>query len=386
MNDKLSFPLLDKDGFIIVDSVNSLSFKSLTNWIRLVLLNKAAGPGAYKEELPSSFLKRIFHQLDPKIRHAFQDAVLILLSEFAQTLDEEWANDNGDELLLLTGAVFRDTEREKEPVDLLLSMEASPKLKNMKQNNLHWRILQTLVALNYSPARTSFWIDQYERGNEQYALVIVAGLSIISLSKLFEWIKIVISDNSVIKALFNRLPFLVERYGIDTISSHLNSIIPCMRNVHFKELKELAEMLNLNMDSLLEKNVFIDWKNDDLFNLSKSLGLELPDLQIFPQRLALYIEDQLKKQYKKDIYQEDIPEEFEAIFEIIHIAEKKKIEIRKHDRDKLVKYVEACSRLDEIDEFDRNFLFYNLKNVGRNIINEITTFNGVVSYGNKASN
>ena len=287
MRKKRGFPSVDKNGFIEIDSVNSLSFSDLRNWIKMVLTTKDLGAGSFRTESPYNFLERVYHQLDSYVREAFHDAVLNHLADVAQNPNSEWREEQIDQLLLLVAAIFGKSPRSKAPLDLLLYASGQERFsRNNKNVNLHWRILQTLIALQYQ-TQPEFWYEQFRKYGEEYAPIVISGLSLIGISKTFEWIKENASNKAVITALFRRLPLMVEEHGTTQISSHLEGLIAVIPQKRMADLFEHAERLGIElmefekeiihkkMQETLAESVFKNWKVQEIKGLSDQLQLKI---------------------------------------------------------------------------------------------------------------
>ncbi len=364
MRDKRGFPLIDENGIIKISSVNDLSFENLRMWIKEVLFKKDPGAGGTKNDLPHGFFKRVYHQLDPMVREAFQDAVMQHLSDLAQNSQTEWLGEQGDELLLLVAAIFSKSSKSMDPVNLLLFMAQKNSFFSTEVINLHWRALQTLVSLNYR-AHPKFWHDQYYIGGKEYASIIVAGLSIRSLSNTFEWIKEHASDDNVISALFNRLPLMVQNNGADQVSPYLVSLMSYLSDHHVEELQDYADRLNLDLGKIGAK-IFSTWKDKDLKNLGEQLQLNMPQNAASTVDLSKVFATQLKNITNRYIQMEEQVPDVEVIMGVAYIIRYQRLVISATYRQKFVSYLKSVPLNDikGIDNFDFDSSLYILENNG----------------------
>jgi hypothetical protein len=371
MKGKRGFPLVDDKGFIKIEAVNTLPFDSLRNWIKEVLCNKDTGVGGDKNDLSHSQLKRVYHELDPKIREVFQDAVLFHLKNLSQDPHSEWLGEQGDELLLLVGSIFRDPPQSRAPIDLLLSMVKQKRFLSTKKMNLHRRALQTLVAICYR-AHPQFWYEQYQIGGNEYAPIILAGLSLKSISSTFEWIKENATNETVITALFKRLPLMIEEYGGDKIASYLKELMPILPKTHTVELQKHADRLNLEIGNLGDE-VFRSWRKNELIGLAKQLKLEIPRLLTSTRGLSKMIASQLRNYAnKRFIFNKPTPD-IEVIEGVLCILREKRLGLSPIYGKKFVAYMEniPVSIRRNMDPFEIDSSRYILMNSGRKPEEEI---------------
>jgi hypothetical protein len=365
MRDKRGFPMIDDKGFIKIETVKDLSFDNLRNWIKEVLFNKDPGAGGDKTDLPHGLLKRVYHEIDPKVREVFQDAVLLHLKDLSQNPYSEWLGEQGDELLLLVSSIFHAPIHSRRPVDLLLSMANQKRFLSTERKNLHRRALQTLVSIRYR-AHPEFWYEQYQIGGNEYAPIILAGLSLRDISKAFEWIKENASNEAAITALFNRLPLMMEEYGGDKISPYLRDLIPILSNPFLEELQKHAERLNVELGNI-GNEVFRSWGKNQLKELAKQLRLEIPRLSTSTSGLSKVIASQLRN-YAKPIIGNKLTPDVEVINGVMHILREKHINLSPTHGKKFVAYMEnipgSLSR--NMDSFDIISSRYILMNSGLN--------------------
>ncbi len=277
---------VDQNGVFQSSVINNLSYDDLYGWIKRVLWGQEPGAGADRDELPHGFLEQVYRQLNPNVREAFQDAVLDHLSDMVRPPHANWLEGRGDELLSLIEAIFEDSFRNDAPVDLLYAMV---KTKNFHPPedvapNLHRRILETLIAVRFK-ADANFWLEQYAIGGDMYASVVISGLVGINLSKAFNWVKIHHRSDTVIEALFDKLPYLISEYGEGRITSYLNELgdlfSDYQRSIFFQHAKWL------NMEFIPQKDIGHDFieelEQDELSALVENLKL---DISIHSQPLA----------------------------------------------------------------------------------------------------
>lgn len=335
MRDKRGYPLVDEQGFLKIESVNSLSFAQLSNWIKMVLFRKDLGTGGDRTISPYVFLKRVYHQLDPYVREAFHDAVLQHLADFASKKKAEWQAEVADQLLLLVGAVFRDSPRSNAPIDFLISITEQERFFQIEaQKNLHKRALQSLISIKYK-ANTEFWITQFKKGGDEYASIALSGLSLNSISITFEWIIDNASNNAVVNALFRRLPLLVKEYDCENISSHLRKLGPFLSDNHQNALYKNALRLGINLLS-----VFENFSIPEMNGLIQELQIEMSIPQKSMGDGVRILEQKLGKYSRPGIQSPDL----KVIDGIVNIVGKNRLSLSPHYRNKLMENIEYLER------------------------------------------
>jgi len=293
MKDRPSLPAVDEQGIIIMDTVNDLPFVDLQRWIMMVLFGDEPAAGGGREEPPHVFLKRVYDQVDPHVRETFEEAVLNHLADFVRDSDREWEGECADELLLLVAAVFRDSHRSGAPVDLLLCASDQELLRETGQLSLHWRVLQTLIGVRHR-ATPEFWHRQYMIGGDEYALIVLAGLSLTGVSLAVEWVIRNRQSEAVINALLSRLPWLVEQYGTaPELSSGLRYLLPRLPKPQAVDLQDVGERLGLLNVQTRGAGIFAEWSAEELRLTAHAVGLELPGELAEADELRLALEERL---------------------------------------------------------------------------------------------
>lgn len=300
------YPLVDKHGRIKIESVNRLSFKNLRSWIKAVLRGKDPGAGGRQDDLPYGFLKRVYHQLDPHVREAFEDAVLQHLGEFAHDPESGWHGDSADELLLLVGEIFRDSHRSGAPIDLLNDLTKQKGFHGRGGRKVYKRILQTLVALRYR-AWPDFWFQQFEVGGDELAQITLAGLSMIGIEHVVKWAREHASSIEVVNALIVRLPLLVGEYGAEKLGVLLTGLPAQLESSQRNELLRLGNRLGLQLDPLLLLMKTIEeLGQEDIEKIGQVFGIETLVEMKTMERLAA-IESKLQEMKEEELKFHGIP-------------------------------------------------------------------------------
>ena len=264
MKGKKGFPLINDQGYIRIDTVNALSFENLKNWIKAVLESDEPCAGGERDDLPHSFLAWVYHQIDPYVRKAFEDAIIFHLKDFTKKIDKIVQYEYADELLLLTGKIFRKSPCSGEPVDLLLYMSEFEYFKNDKIPNLHWRVLQTLAAIKYK-GNPAFWINQYKKCGEEYASITITGISLTSIFQSIDFVKKEIKTTTVFKALIAKIPFWVEKFGTERIEQifTMKDVFSHMSQSQREELRNLGKSLKIDF-TIQKSSCFNKWRKKEL--------------------------------------------------------------------------------------------------------------------------
>jgi len=242
-------PRFNKDGSLKISSINKLSFNELKDWIKEILEDNIPGYLIDRNDIPFSFLDRIYHQLDIRSRNLFEDAILEHLKDLSR-LSPVWLSNAGDELLLLTTEVFKEKHLQKKPLNTLLSIVQNRKFKSVNGFNLHKRSYQTLLGLEYL-APEEFWTNLFKTEGEDYISIVIGGLALQRISGAIDW---VISNGNIDKVFYgflDYLPWIIENYPIEKVKGKLYEL-------SFTLKPELRGVLNQNLLALGINEVSVD--------------------------------------------------------------------------------------------------------------------------------
>ena len=255
MRHKGDFPAVDEHGRIELDSVNSLTYAGISQWIYAVLHAEGAAAGANRSEVPHGFLRRIYHRTDPRIRQCFEDALMGHLEDLARSGAPSWNSDEAiHELLLLIAGVFQDSPRRRAPISLLRYMADFESFRKDRVPNVHWRILQTLIALNHR-LEPNFWENEFRRGGEGYADLALRGLFSWGVRDGFEWLYENASRPAVFSAFLRMLPRALERFG-EAFQKHLHDLPSRLSEDQEQEFRRLTAALGIKSRDNSERSIF----------------------------------------------------------------------------------------------------------------------------------
>lgn len=182
--------IIDDSGKLDINSVANLSLDELRAWISARLHGEdTAVPGDRRQgELPHYLLAQIYPELDRDSRPRIRKIVQEFLRDMSRNPNSSWRGESGHALLLLAQRLGED-----EFIPLIREMAQDGKFfvppqegeEEQGAGDLHWRLLQSLVALGWQGSR-EFWREQFERAPLRYSGVAFAGLSRIALRHAFD--------------------------------------------------------------------------------------------------------------------------------------------------------------------------------------------------------
>jgi hypothetical protein len=359
IREKLEFPQVNNSGFLNVETVNLLSFSLLSDWIERVIRGRDLGTGSDLTISPYYFLKEVYTKLDPYVREAFHDAVIQHLSNFTSGKNDKWGDECIEQLLLLVGAIFKDSPKANAPIELLLYIVNQEKINLTKEKvNFHKRALQTLVTLGHK-GKISFWIEQFKNGGDEYAMITFSGLTLINIDLAFEWIKSNMTNSSVITALFRRLPLLVQKYSNEKISSHLRTLNLVLPETHRVALYKHAERLGIDLLS-----IFNNWTIQELLGLAKELKLDFDVYMDSALEVARFLE---KKAEKYSAPSTSMIPDLQVLDGIANIVGRNQVKLSPYYVNKLDDNIELIRKIaPKTDDFILWYDAYLLKMSGEN--------------------
>ncbi|MDI6794413.1 MAG: hypothetical protein QME81_16365 [bacterium] len=174
---------ITETGEVDVNSIESLSYDELKQWIKCRLLGKDIQiPDDFRQgDTPYYIISLLYPKFNRYVREDIHRIVLEFVRAMARNPDLIWKEEAGHQLLLLAQSVCS-----KEIISFLLEMADPPRffVANAPSlaEDLHFRVLQTLVSLGHR-SNQEFWAKQYRLAPERYAKVVFNGLELISLEQ-----------------------------------------------------------------------------------------------------------------------------------------------------------------------------------------------------------
>lgn len=350
MTKKLRTPRIDKHGELDIESVNSLGFRELSGWIERVLLRRQPAAGAHLSELPHTFLRRIYHRLNPDVRECFRDALLEHLEHLVRDAASPWRSDGGDELLLLVGDLFSHREGSRSPLPQIRYAIQQGIFLTEKDEGLHWRCLQTLIALG-DAATPSFWQRHHRQGDRRYASITLAGLGFHGLEKMFDWLRRQATEDPVVlDALTSRLPLLVKQEGAQALTRPLAELSVHLDEIQQNELVKQARSLGL---AALDPprpvaDFWKEMKDEEIEDLARGLGIELDVRGSDRSVLATKIERRARQAEELRRFQDRLPARLHVISGVLGLMasfqNNQQIDFRPRTRERV------CSVFDQLRE------------------------------------
>ena len=216
-------------GEVDVKSIESLSYDELKHWIKCRLLGKDTQiPDNFRQDNASYY---IIYLLYPKfnrfVREDIHRIVLEFIKDMARNPDSIWKEEAGNQLLLLAQSV-----RSEETIDFLLEMGESRIFfvanAPSSAEDLHYRVLQTLVALEQR-ITPQFWLEQFDLAPERYVGVVFDGLALIAPEQAIRFMSLIDSVETVERILFITFPSLLNEYGATRIVPLVEEYLPKMQ-------------------------------------------------------------------------------------------------------------------------------------------------------------
>jgi hypothetical protein len=201
-------------GEVNLESIERLSRDELQEWIGECLRGEDVQvPIDFREgDRYYDLIELLYPRLKRSVREDIQSIVLENLEDLARNPESPWRGEAGDELLLLAQSLCGD-----EIFDLLVEMAISQRLFAADEAaaviDLHYRVLQTLVALGYRGA-PEFWRAQARLRPDRYAGVTFSGLAIIAPAQAIDWLAEIEWTDAVEDRILWALPGFVDRGGL----------------------------------------------------------------------------------------------------------------------------------------------------------------------------
>ncbi len=226
-------PLTDENGKLDLAAVENLSESELRDWIfaRLHSQDMLVPGGFGRAELPHFLLTQIYPQLSRPARQDMENIVEDFVRKMARHNESEWQGDAADELLLLAQTVCGGTTINQAVIGYIEEMAQSLNFFNADndgQIDLHYRLLQSLVALGWR-GRPEFWREQVRRASKRYTGVAFSGLALISPKEAVALLTEIEWSDAVEDQIFTNLPDFLEEYQISCVLPLFQRYLPAMR-------------------------------------------------------------------------------------------------------------------------------------------------------------
>lgn len=212
---------INEYGEVDINSFEMLSTENLAQWIK----NRLFGednliPEDYRQgDSPYYIIYILYGKSNRYIRFEIENIVLSFLKDMARNPNSLWKKTAGDQLLLLTQALKLETA-----IDLIYEMANSNQFSFEKFDiKLHYRILQTLVALNHR-VTYDFWINQFKFAPDIFFKVVFDGLTLISLNQAIDYFVHLESNQEALDIIYTSFPALMQDFGANETSIFISVI------------------------------------------------------------------------------------------------------------------------------------------------------------------
>lgn len=225
--------LIDANGKLDLAAVEALSKVELRDWIfaRLHSQDMLVPGGFGQAEMPHFLLAQIYPQLSRPARQDMENIVQDFVHSMARRNDSAWRGDAADELLMLAQTVCGGTTINQAVIGYIEEMAQALHFFNANndgQIDLHYRLLQSLVALGWRGTPT-FWREQVRLAPNRYVGVAFSGLALISLKEAVALLTEIEWTDAVEDQIFTNLPDFLEEYQTSCVLPLFQCYLPAMR-------------------------------------------------------------------------------------------------------------------------------------------------------------
>jgi len=223
---------ISETGEVDIKSVENLSKDELKQWIECRLHGKdIQAPMDFRQgDSPYYIISLLYPKLNRSVREDIRDIILDFVKEMARNEKSHWTEEAGHQLLLLVNSLHLD-----EAAGFLVEMAESKRFFEKDalslMENLHYRILQTIVALDYRNLRPEFWYEQIRLASnrsDKYIGVAFDGLTLISLRYAIHLLTEINGDEAE-DLVFASFPYLVDKYDINRVAPLVEEYLPKMK-------------------------------------------------------------------------------------------------------------------------------------------------------------
>jgi len=205
-------------GEVDIKSIEGLSYDELKEWIELRLHGKDTQiPSDFRQGDTSYYIiSLLYPKFNRYVREDINRIVFEFVKDMARNPDTIWKGEAGHQLLLLNNSI-----RTEETIGFQIEMAKSRKFfaedVPSLEEDLHLRVLQTLVSLGYR-ASSEFWLEQYHLEPKRYAKIVFNGLELIAPEQAIRFMSSLDSIEIVERILFFTFPVLLDEYGVAKIA------------------------------------------------------------------------------------------------------------------------------------------------------------------------
>ena len=226
-------PLTDENGKLDLAAVEALSKAELRDWMFARLHSQdILVPGGFGQaEMPHFLLAQIYPQLSRPARQDMENIVEEFARKMARHNEGAWQGDAADELLLLAQTVCGGTTVNQDVIGYIEEMAQAFRFFNADndgQIDLHYRLLQSLVALTWR-GTPEFWRGQVRLAPNRYAGVAFSGLALISPREAVALLTEIQWSDAVEDQIFTNLPDFLEEYQTSCVLPLFQCYLPAMR-------------------------------------------------------------------------------------------------------------------------------------------------------------
>ena len=227
-------PLTNEKGKLDLAAVEDLSKAELRDWISARLHSQdVLVPGGFGQaEMPHFLLAQIYPKLSRHARQDMESIVEDFVHNMARHNDSAWEGDAADELLLLAQTVCGGTTINQAVIGYIEEMAQSYRFFNADndgQIDLHYRLLQSLVALRWR-GPPEFWHGQVRLAPDRYVGAAFSGLALISPKEAVALLTEIEWTDVVGDQIFTNLPDFLEEYQISCVLPLFQCYLPAMRD------------------------------------------------------------------------------------------------------------------------------------------------------------
>lgn len=221
---------VSETGEVDIKSIEDLSYGELKEWIKFRLLGKDTQiPDNFRQDnAPYYIIYLLYPKFERYVREDINRIVLEFVKDMARNQNSIWQGESGDQLLLLIQSI-----RSENAIDLLLEMAESRRFfvanASSSEEDLHYRVLQTLVALE-KRISIAFWLEQFDLAPERYAGVVFDGLTLVSLKQAISLLFSIDAVEQVEEIIFSSFPYLLDKYGIARVVPLIEELLPKMKS------------------------------------------------------------------------------------------------------------------------------------------------------------
>jgi len=254
----MSKPSYSQKGELNRESIERMEPEELRQWIFNRLHGDDPTFGGAPGDQPHYLLVVVYPHLKRTIREDIENILIDFIHEIACDSPTQWIGKAGGELFLMADPILINSPRKNYTIDLLLRIVAAEKFDGAECEELRFRALQALIALDYHPS-PNFWRDLYDKHGESYAPLVLEGLARTELSAAFEWLGGVTWAESLERSLLFLMPNLLERYGAGEVKKNLVKHWRNYPESTQSALEELAQFEGFSIEDIAHSHTEETW-------------------------------------------------------------------------------------------------------------------------------